>query len=197
MEPFGAWIRREREQRGIMLEAISLSTKIRIRFLEALEADRLDQLPDGIIGRGFVRAIANHIGIDQEEAVAAYLAARAPSPVEPVLKSQEPAIGRYIHLAIRPPTWVVGFAFLAFYCGLVALAELRQHYDSQRKSSAKPVLYVGAPLSPTNSNGVRVQSINAAGNSESTLGHITGNSIAENGEFSSSTARRCMNVDSR
>ena len=186
MEPFGAWIRREREQRGITLEEISLSTKIRSRFLEALEEDRLDQLPGGIIGRGFVRSIANYIGIDQDEAVAGYLAARPPSSVEPIPVPPKPVVWRYIQVAMRPPNWVVAIASLAFYCGLIAISELRQH-EALSNSSAQHLFSVGFPLPPAKSNGVSGQSIHAAANSESTLEHLTTNSTTEKGGFSSAS----------
>jgi cytoskeleton protein RodZ len=82
VEPFGARLKREREQRGVTLDDISLSTKIGKRFLSALEEERFDQLPGGIFSRGFVRAYARHLGIDEEKAVADYLSATTPAATE-------------------------------------------------------------------------------------------------------------------
>ncbi len=75
MESFGTKLRREREQRKVTLEDVSLSTKIATRHLQALEADKFDQLPGGIFNKGFVRAYAHHLGIDEQQAVADYLEA--------------------------------------------------------------------------------------------------------------------------
>jgi len=72
---FGEKLRKEREKRKISLDDISLSTKIGLRFLHALEAEDFEQLPGGIFNKGFVRAYARHVGIDEEEAVADYLEA--------------------------------------------------------------------------------------------------------------------------
>lgn len=85
---FGARLKHEREQRRITLEQISQSTKIGTRFLQALEEDHFQQLPGGIFNKGFVRAYARFIGIDEEQALADYLAATAPTqqkaePAEP------------------------------------------------------------------------------------------------------------------
>jgi hypothetical protein len=72
---FGEKLRKQREQRGMTLEAVSDSTKISTRLLRALEADHFDQLPGGVFNKGFVRAYARQVGLDEEEALADYLTA--------------------------------------------------------------------------------------------------------------------------
>ena len=70
---FGEKLRKQREQRGIELDAISKTTKISVRMLRALEEEHFDQLPGGVFNKGFVRAYARHVGLDAEEAVTGYL----------------------------------------------------------------------------------------------------------------------------
>jgi cytoskeleton protein RodZ len=72
---FGEKLRRERELRAISLQEISTATKIGTRILTALEEDDFDKLPGGIFNKGFVRAYARYVGIDEEKAVADYLEA--------------------------------------------------------------------------------------------------------------------------
>ena len=72
---FGERLQREREMRGITLEEIAASTKIGTRSLRALEKEEFDQLPGGVFNKGFVRAYAKYLGIDEEQAVADYMAA--------------------------------------------------------------------------------------------------------------------------
>jgi cytoskeleton protein RodZ len=79
VESFGARLKREREQRKITLDDISLATKIGTRFLTALEEEHFDQLPGGIFNKGFVRAYARHLGLDENQAIADFVAASAPS----------------------------------------------------------------------------------------------------------------------
>jgi len=71
---FGEQLRRERERKGMQLEDVSLATKVGTRFLRALEEERLDQLPGGIFNKGFIRAYARHLGLDENEIVDEYLA---------------------------------------------------------------------------------------------------------------------------
>jgi len=61
--------------RGISLEEIAEATKIGTRALRALEEQDFDKLPGGIFNKGFVRAYSRYLGIDEEQAVADYMAA--------------------------------------------------------------------------------------------------------------------------
>jgi cytoskeleton protein RodZ len=78
VESLGARLKREREQRKITLDEISLSTKIGTRFLIAIEEEQFDQLPGGIFNKGFVRAYARSVGVDENQAVAEYESVTAP-----------------------------------------------------------------------------------------------------------------------
>lgn len=80
MGAFGDRLRREREMRGITLEEITESTKISRRHLEALEGEHFDQLPGGVFNKGFVRAYARFLGLDEDRAVADYSAASNEQP---------------------------------------------------------------------------------------------------------------------
>jgi cytoskeletal protein RodZ len=95
---FGDKFRKERERQGIKLEEVSNSTKISSRMLGAIENERFDQLPGGVFNKGFIRAYAKHLGMDEEDTVAAYLAALnqlngKPTDAEPVT-IQPDAAGR-------------------------------------------------------------------------------------------------------
>ena len=69
---FGANLKRERELRGVSLEEISKATKISLRLLEALEADRFDLLPGGIFRKSFIKSYAKYIGLNDEKLVQEY-----------------------------------------------------------------------------------------------------------------------------
>jgi cytoskeleton protein RodZ len=75
MGSFGDRLKKEREQRGITLDDISLTTKIGTRLLRALEEEKFEQLPGGIFNKGFVRAYARHVGLDEDQTVADYMSA--------------------------------------------------------------------------------------------------------------------------
>lgn len=82
MASLGEQLKQAREQRGVGLDEVAQTTKIGTRFLRALEADRYDQLPGGIFNKGFIRAYARAIGLDEEKAIAEYVAATEPTPVK-------------------------------------------------------------------------------------------------------------------
>jgi len=67
---FGEHLRREREMRGVSLAEISASTRISIRFLQAIENEDLSKLPGGIFTRSFVRTYARYLGLDEERVLA-------------------------------------------------------------------------------------------------------------------------------
>jgi cytoskeletal protein RodZ len=72
MATFGENLRREREMRGVTLQEISASTKISVRFLQALENEDFGQVPGGIFTRSFIRAYAKYLGLDEEHVLAEY-----------------------------------------------------------------------------------------------------------------------------
>ncbi|MGA7926884.1 MAG: RodZ domain-containing protein [Candidatus Sulfotelmatobacter sp.] len=82
MGAFGEKLRKQREQRGLELDAISNTTKISTRMLRALEDEQFDQLPGGVFNKGFVRAYARQVGLDEEEIVADYLTALRESQIQ-------------------------------------------------------------------------------------------------------------------
>jgi cytoskeletal protein RodZ len=79
MTGFGEELRMERAARGISLDDIIAVTKISRRHLQALEEERFDQLPGGILNKGIVRAYVSVLGLDPEEWVARYSRAYAAS----------------------------------------------------------------------------------------------------------------------
>lgn len=112
MPSFGETLRRERELRGIDLRDVAEATKISVRFLRALEADRNDVLPGGLFPRAFVRQYAAYLGLDPERTVAEYLFAVSgqaivppPSPTPP----PGPPVRRGFLMALLLVAGVVGF----------------------------------------------------------------------------------------
>jgi cytoskeleton protein RodZ len=70
MASFGENLRRERELRGVSLREVAEATKIGLRFLQAIEQDRLDILPGGMFPRAFVRQYAAYLGLEPDRLAA-------------------------------------------------------------------------------------------------------------------------------
>ena len=75
MGQFGEDLRKERESRGVALEAITDATKISGRHLSALERDQFEQLPGGVFNKGIVRGYARVVGLDEDAWVGRFLSA--------------------------------------------------------------------------------------------------------------------------
>ncbi len=67
-EKLGQFLRRERTKKGIFLSEISEKTCVRTYYLESIEEGDFKKLPPSLIARGFVRAYANYIGVDEDAA---------------------------------------------------------------------------------------------------------------------------------
>lgn len=85
-ESFGHYLARERELRGISLAQIAEQTRIGAANLKALEGDDRARLPARVFVLGYIRAYAQAIGLNADEAVlrfeeqSAQAAPAAPGP---------------------------------------------------------------------------------------------------------------------
>jgi cytoskeletal protein RodZ len=132
MGSFGEYLKRERELRGVDLHEIAEGTKISVRFLQALEEDRIDVLPGGLFPRAFVKQYALFLGLDVEKAVAQFVAAHGEAPPE---RRAPPAPVRRLPVS-------VGQVFLAVVAILAVALTLRRGGDAeraQREPQATPV----------------------------------------------------------
>ena len=88
----GAMMREMRENLGHDLASVASDLRIRLVYIEAIEAGRLSDLPDNAYVSGFLRAYSNFLGLDGAEIVRRFKMAGAeistqthlhlPSPVE-------------------------------------------------------------------------------------------------------------------
>ncbi|HVY96410.1 MAG TPA: helix-turn-helix domain-containing protein [Solirubrobacterales bacterium] len=65
-EGVGATLREARNRRKIDLSQVEAATKIRVRYLRAIENEEWDLLPGDAYARAFVRAYASYLGLDAE-----------------------------------------------------------------------------------------------------------------------------------
>lgn len=62
---FGEQLRRERERRGVAVDAICAVTKVPVRHILSLEAGALRDLPGGVFRRGFLRSYLSAVGLEE------------------------------------------------------------------------------------------------------------------------------------
>jgi cytoskeletal protein RodZ len=126
MSSFGDKLKRERELRGISLREIAEGTKISVRFLAALEEDRIDALPGGLFPRAFVRQYALFLGLDAERTVAEF--AEAHGEIVPERRPVAPL------QASRHRPLPLGHIFLGVIAVLAAAAPSRRPCRARRRS---------------------------------------------------------------
>ena len=104
---FGSRLRTQRERRGVTLESIVDSTKIKRSLLEALERGDASQWPRGLFRRAYLRNYAGAIGLPAEPLVAEFvkLFPEDGSPVSDhaLAAAQEPM---RLNFAVEPDTRV-------------------------------------------------------------------------------------------
>ncbi len=78
MFEIGSSLREARERQELDLSRIERDTRIRPKFLQALEDERFDRLPAPAYARGFLRTYADYLGLDAQRFVDEYNAHFAP-----------------------------------------------------------------------------------------------------------------------
>jgi len=131
---FGEHLRREREMRGISLDEICSATRIGTRFLQAMENEQWDQLPGGVFNRGFVRAVAHHLGLDEESLLGEYMLATG---------DRATASSSVVRASAMPEPrgqWVIWVLALILICGLVfgGIFGWRKYAAHKRKAHPVP-----------------------------------------------------------
>jgi len=72
----GPALKARRQALRLSLAQVEVDTKIRGKFLTALESGNYDKLPNDIYSRGFVQHYANHLGLDGSTIAAEYVQER-------------------------------------------------------------------------------------------------------------------------
>ncbi|CAN5515434.1 helix-turn-helix domain-containing protein [soil metagenome] len=167
----GALLEKTRQDLGLTHEDVERVTKIRVRYLEAMERDDYDSLPGLVYSQGFLKTYANYLDLDGE-ALSQELKSRHDVHEQGHLQrasSERPrkrgagegrsSLGAGRRQRPRPRMFsvltVVGAA-LAFVVLAIVVAGLYfvglRASDSANSSSEKPASAEGTPVATTNSS---------------------------------------------
>src|SRR5512138_370914 len=95
-QTIGQRLKAEREEQRLTLEKVFEATRIRVQYLQALEADDLSVMPSPVQARGYLRNYAEFLGLDVEQVLEELRASHAQSvPTE--------VIGPADELPVPPP----------------------------------------------------------------------------------------------
>ncbi len=100
-------IRTAREKMGVSVEEAERATKIRRRYIEAIESGDFERLPDGPPSRGFVKNYSRYLGMDPDQSLTDFEAeVGVPitqiSEVVPPPPTHQQAVSRYTQLVKLP-----------------------------------------------------------------------------------------------
>src|SRR5712691_3582399 len=92
----GSSLRDARERRNLKLSEVERATRIRAKYLQALEDERFDILPAAAYAKGFLREYADYLGLDAQRFVDEYNSRFAPA--------EEPVATPLVRVRRRRPT---------------------------------------------------------------------------------------------
>jgi len=113
----GLYLSGQRRLRGISLDELAERTKIPRRNIERLEAGAFDGVPDGFT-RGFVRTVAQALGLDPDETVMRLM--REPDPDDLGSGGLGRMGGLLLRFALAAALVIVVFGLLRFGSALIA-----------------------------------------------------------------------------
>lgn len=119
MSELGQLLKQKRLEQGISMEKLQEETKIRKRYIEAIEQGDLNILPGQFYARAFIKSYAEAVGLNPEALLEEYkheLPVLPTGPIEPVpsrktknIKTRSPKIGK----------WASRLLFYAFFLVLL------------------------------------------------------------------------------
>ncbi len=143
-------LRRARLDQGMDLATVAARTKIRARYLQAIEEDDRKSLPGGFFYKSFVHQYATFLGVDAkaiDTEIDRVLSADAPLPL-PGARRQRP-----LKLSSRSWTGTTYLSYAAFVLVLVACVRIDGWWHTSRtaatdKSENRVSESIGSPPSP-------------------------------------------------
>jgi cytoskeleton protein RodZ len=141
----GATLREVRTRRKIDLPSVEAATKIRVRYLRAIENEEWDLLPGDAYARAFVRTYANHLGLDGTRLAEEYRRGRGvPRPAErlPRVEPSAPRAARSRRLPRIPPR-VAAVAVSAALIAILVAIGLTSGGGSGGPATTQPRIGIG------------------------------------------------------
>jgi cytoskeleton protein RodZ len=133
MPDIGATLQEARMRARIDISEVEAATKIRAKYLRAIENEEWDMLPGPTFVKSFLRTYADYLGIDGKLLVEEYKLRHEPPPSDAELQSLGPPVGPSRLRPPRPPRisrgWVVGLSAAAIIVLLIVIGSLGDEGD--------------------------------------------------------------------
>ncbi len=124
MSEFGEMLRKAREKKGVSLAQVEEITRIRQKFLRALEEGERDSLPEEVYVRAFLRSYARYLDLNPDEVIGLY-SGREETPVQEVPPPKPlPTAFRPLDLSLLPTPWLSPRWAIAIAAAIMSFALL-------------------------------------------------------------------------
>lgn len=156
----GSMLRRAREEAGLHIGALAVLLKVSVKKLEALEADRLDLLPDTVFARALAGTVCRLLKVDPAPVLAAFpqTSAQRKEQVrtgrQTTFKSSGHSMQKSLAEKLSRPLISLGVAFAIGALGLMFFPAIQQLVEDIRKgveSSGAPA--TAPPIAQTPGKG--------------------------------------------
>ena len=137
----GAMLRRAREEAGLHIGALAVSLKVPVKKLEALEADRLDLLPDTVFARALAGTVCRILKIDAAPVLAAFPQTKAQrdgaqhTVNPPTFRPSGHSAQKSLAQKLSRPLILLGFAFALGTLVLVFFPAIQQLIEDVRRGA--------------------------------------------------------------
>jgi hypothetical protein len=157
MPDIGATLQEARMRARIDISEVEIATKIRAKYLRAIENEEWDMLPGPTFIKSFVRTYADYLGIDGKLLVDEYKLRHEPLPDQAELQALAPPRARRLRTP-RPPRiprgWLIGASVVGLLVVLGVLGALGNDQGStpvatQPRRKAPAPRPQPAPVAPT------------------------------------------------
>jgi len=138
MGGIGESLKSTREAKGISLEQAEEDTKIRKKYLQALEEGDYDVIPGRVYAKGFLRNYANYLGLNQEEVMLEYKLLGAPLKDEHKRVDIEASISKKRRLSGRSDRKTYLATVLIAVFALLVLVLYNFVYKNTNKNGSNP-----------------------------------------------------------
>lgn len=136
MKTIGTFLKSARVEKTISIEELEERTHIRVSFLQALEEDRWDGLPEYPVVQGFVKSVAAALGANREQAIALL---RRDYPQKKLMINPKPDIAN--------KSSFMGQKLVFFFLSLVVFLIVGGYLFYQYKTfTSPPMLVVASPV---------------------------------------------------
>lgn len=156
-QTFGEKLKRARKRKGVDFIEAELGTKVRAKYLEALEREDFDLLPSDLYVKGFIAAYAEYLGLDGEKMISDYCQQKKIFKISDDQTFVSTKVIKEKSLVITPKLVVIALAVIFCFSAVVYIVFQVLNFASVPKL---------AITSPTKDMVVEEETINIAGSTD-------------------------------